>query len=739
MQEVSHVKTTLCPGYCCSLPHTNARTPWTPISLADLKSSKMRYKPLILFHVFYYLCSASEPSIQKRQAVPPDPCGPVVQSGVPGLQPLNTCNGTRIPLEPVASPAVFASFLDANPQVASYPAETSDWVESCMTSIDYLCTGLDADQKNAWTTQSDGLSCTAMVYLPGLEGAAPTPSTYHCMYDILFPMLKMLNETPGINRASVNIREGGFPSGFRNGMQVDSGYASWILQLYGWTPCPLCEPFLLTASSKENVGGRVLPQFRTSSALRYLYATAAPTPVVPPPPPPPVVPPPPPPPVVPPQANLSTAAATIVIASNATSPVSVIQPPTSTLPTTTPSAQRVVQGASTSVVPPNMDSSVLETTASNRPSSSLLSALNSSSVPPIEDASVIRAIIAASVRSAINSSPLLSEDVTTTFQPIISSYSPAFNSSALLPPQSVSILAPLPQNTSTLRGPGLAASPTSPPAILQGKTTASSDVSQFACPSSVPAILSGVCGNSNIIIPDTNKSSVSSPVSSASVSERRQSSGLPPRSSTTPIAPSTLLSASSRAGDLANQRSGSSTASIVSPSLPPSPGTTTRIPSSVGVQPQTSSTGPPKISGPVIVPSQVTSNSPSSPQTSPPVIMPGTTMITRVSNGEIVPSPVTSNSPSSTQTSPPVIMPGTTTTTQVSSATVTPSPLPNNSSGPPEPIQSSNQPAVQQPSSTSSCHAKWGQCGGAAYSGPSCCDSGLVCTYQSYWYWQCQW
>ena len=193
----------------------------------------MRSKPLILSHVFYYLCSALQPSIQERQAVPPDPCGPVVQSGVPGWQPLNTCNGTRIPQEPVEAPAVFASFVDANQKVASYPAAESDWVESCMTSIDYLCTGLDADQKNAWTSQSDGLSCTAMVYLPGDEAAAPIPSTYHCMYDILFPMLKMLSEKPAVNRASVNIRENGFPSGFRTGMQVDSGYASWILQLYG--------------------------------------------------------------------------------------------------------------------------------------------------------------------------------------------------------------------------------------------------------------------------------------------------------------------------------------------------------------------------------------------------------------------------------------------------------------------------------------------------------------------------
>ena len=191
----------------------------------------MRTKPLILSHIFYYLCSALQPNILERQAVPPDPCGPTVQSGVIG-QPTNTCNGTKIPKEPVSAPAAYAAYLDANPQVAVYPDGKSEWVDSCITSIDYLCTGLGADQKDQWTTQSDGLSCTAMVYLVGAEGAAPIPSTFHCMYDILLPLLKMLSEEPAINRASVNIREGGFPTGFRKGMQVDAGYHSWILQLY---------------------------------------------------------------------------------------------------------------------------------------------------------------------------------------------------------------------------------------------------------------------------------------------------------------------------------------------------------------------------------------------------------------------------------------------------------------------------------------------------------------------------
>ena len=101
-----------------------------------------------------------------------------------------------------------------------------------MTSIDYLCTGLDADPKSQWTTQSDGMSCIASVWLADpRSGAAEIPTTYHCMYDILFPLLKMLSEAAGVNRASINIPANGFPSGFRTGMQIDSGYASWSLQL----------------------------------------------------------------------------------------------------------------------------------------------------------------------------------------------------------------------------------------------------------------------------------------------------------------------------------------------------------------------------------------------------------------------------------------------------------------------------------------------------------------------------
>ena len=201
----------------------------------------MRSSIHIHLHVLFCLCSASRPSILSRQALFPDPCGPLVQGQVG--QPLNTCNGTKIPEEAVSAPAIYATYLDANVQVASYPAASSGWVESCMTSIDYLCTGLDADQRGAWTTQSDGLSCTASVYLPG-DNAAETPTTYHCMYDILFPMLRLLSEGKGVNRASINIAQDGFPSGFRTGTQIDSGYASWSIQL-------CVPPFILSAQGKS--------------------------------------------------------------------------------------------------------------------------------------------------------------------------------------------------------------------------------------------------------------------------------------------------------------------------------------------------------------------------------------------------------------------------------------------------------------------------------------------------------
>ncbi|KAG9048577.1 hypothetical protein FS837_012518 [Tulasnella sp. UAMH 9824] len=38
---------------------------------------------------------------------------------------------------------------------------------------------------------------------------------------------------------------------------------------------------------------------------------------------------------------------------------------------------------------------------------------------------------------------------------------------------------------------------------------------------------------------------------------------------------------------------------------------------------------------------------------------------------------------------------------------------------------------------TGTCSAKWGQCGGQGWSGPTCCQSGSTCTYSNAWYSQC--
>ncbi|KAG8938635.1 hypothetical protein FRC04_008133 [Tulasnella sp. 424] len=35
------------------------------------------------------------------------------------------------------------------------------------------------------------------------------------------------------------------------------------------------------------------------------------------------------------------------------------------------------------------------------------------------------------------------------------------------------------------------------------------------------------------------------------------------------------------------------------------------------------------------------------------------------------------------------------------------------------------------------CSAKWGQCAGSGWTGPTCCQSGSTCTYNNYWYSQC--
>ena len=58
-------------------------------------------------------------------------------------------------------------------------------------------------------------------------------------------------------------------------------------------------------------------------------------------------------------------------------------------------------------------------------------------------------------------------------------------------------------------------------------------------------------------------------------------------------------------------------------------------------------------------------------------------------------------------------------------------------------VTGTNPPTAQTPTnppttqSTSDCAAEWKQCGGSGFSGPTCCESGLVCSKESEWYSQC--
>ncbi|KAG8818325.1 hypothetical protein FRB91_009675 [Serendipita sp. 411] len=68
------------------------------------------------------------------------------------------------------------------------------------------------------------------------------------------------------------------------------------------------------------------------------------------------------------------------------------------------------------------------------------------------------------------------------------------------------------------------------------------------------------------------------------------------------------------------------------------------------------------------------------------------------------------------------------------SATVTVSAGGNSNTNPPV----TNPPATSsQGGNTGTCAAKYGQCGGTGYSGPTCCASGSTCKYSNAWYSQC--
>jgi len=203
----------------------------------------MRSQMLALICVFPYLATALHPNVIVRQAAaapPPDPCGPKIQNQAG--QPTNTCNGTGIPATPATAPSIYAAYLDDNigavvypPQHSGSPNTPSAWARACKTSINYLCNDLTLANLGQWTSNNFGVSCSAQVWVDDPKTGAQFPSPYHCMNDIFFPMLAMLDNggaTSHINRASINIPIGGFPNANGAGSQIDSGYPSWILQLY---------------------------------------------------------------------------------------------------------------------------------------------------------------------------------------------------------------------------------------------------------------------------------------------------------------------------------------------------------------------------------------------------------------------------------------------------------------------------------------------------------------------------
>ena len=192
---------------------------------------------------FPYLAVASHPNMVIRQAAPapsPDPCGPKIQNQAG--QPTNTCNGTTIPATPVAAPSIYAAYLDDNvgalvhpPQHVGSPNTPSAWARACKTSINYLCNDITLSSLGQWTSNSFGVSCSVQIWVDDPKTGAQFPTPYHCMNDVFFPMLSLLDNvgaTSNVNRASINVPVGGFPSANGQGAQIDVGYPSYILQLY---------------------------------------------------------------------------------------------------------------------------------------------------------------------------------------------------------------------------------------------------------------------------------------------------------------------------------------------------------------------------------------------------------------------------------------------------------------------------------------------------------------------------
>jgi hypothetical protein len=66
-----------------------------------------------------------------------------------------------------------------------------------------------------------------------------------------------------------------------------------------------------------------------------------------------------------------------------------------------------------------------------------------------------------------------------------------------------------------------------------------------------------------------------------------------------------------------------------------------------------------------------------------------------------------------------------------------PTPRLCNDSPAPTPVPTPTPQPAPQPAPTQNCAAKWQQCGGEGFKGPTCCIAGLQCKSQNKWYSQC--
>lgn len=527
----------------------------------------------------------------------------------------------------------------------------------------------------------------------------------------------------------------------------------------------------------------MLPQFRTSSVLRYLYSTTAPTtskvllPVdtsrV-----------------ITPQPRNTTLP--LPIKASTTSPPNSTQlnpilgaiNSSSTIPITVSTSRRPLP-TRISIAPVDINSTQLQATSSGRlPISPLAAAFNISSAPLSHNITTSE-ILVSSTHLAVNTSWFSSMTATSGLPPVTSASRPGSrsvfttqivesyksaspNATSLGSGQSTtqSSLPAIPQHntmtpmTDTYRQPSLSpteitaatavldttshASRTGTSSLCDHSTASSRDANpvtttaEQSSTGSANALLSNGLDGDSTVVPD-DPTVTAGPLSSTSLPAISQAiSPLRSASRDTQSVISSHRPSSSRSlrastsvirvvpGDV--NSSGRSTMNMAKPTYAANaPMSDPRVKQSNPPTDQVSlsSTMPPHpntFTGSVRIQSPIQSSIP----ISPPV--------------DIIPTP-TSLSNLNSQPQPSIFQgthdPSTTTHRVLGNPSAT-LPLPNSASEPPQQVQSSNPQVTPQSSSDGTCGAKWAQCGGAAFHGPPCCADGLACTYQSYWYWQCQ-